>query len=452
MRREQRPETPASLRARLLSLGILVLAIALGLVGLALDAAFSRSAESEFRNQMETWVYLVLGATEVNRAGVIRVREDLGDPRLVQPASGIYVQVHGEWDHWSSPSSLGVELPDLSPVPAGEQVFQRVAGEPGFLAFEYGVAWELADRSTLPFTFSVLADLGLLEQRVGAFRGGLWRSLGAVGLILALAQFLFLWLALRPLRRIAADVAAIESGARERLDARYPSELEPLTRNIDRLLTSEKANQERYRSALDSLAHSLKTPLAVIRAGLPKSEGPEVAAMQEAVDDMQHLIASRLQRAAASARRTHAAPVAVLPLAERLLDSLRKVHSHTLRAVDVSIDPHMRFYGEQRDLMELLGNLLDNACKYGDGAVRVSAGEEGDVLWITVENDGRPIPPEQAGQLVQRGMRGDERERVEGHGLGLTIVNELVSAYGGSLSIGESPLGGAAIELRIPKG
>ena len=317
--------------------------------------------------------------------------------------------------------------------------------------FQYGVAWELPDQSTLPFTVTVLAAADLVQQRASAFRGGLWRSLGAAGLILALAQFAFLWLALRPLRRIAADVAAIESGERERLGERYPSELEPLTRNLDRLLTTEKANQERYRSALDSLAHSLKTPLAVIRAGLPKSEGPEVAAMQEAVDDMQHLIASRLQRAAASARRTHAAPVAVLPMAERLLNSLRKVYSHKLRTADASMDPGVRFYGEQRDLMELLGNLLDNACKYGDGAIRLAAGEEAGGLWIRVENDGSPIPHDRADRLVQRGERGDERERVEGHGLGLTIVSEIVNTYGGALLIGESELGGAAITIRIPR-
>lgn len=462
MGREQRPDAPASgfapeaatasLRFRLLLLGVAVLAAALGLVGVALDAAFSRSAETELRNQMETWVYLVLGATNVNRAGVIRVRNDLGDPRLSQPASGIYVHVHGQEDHWSSPSSLGVDLPDLAPVPAGEQVLQQIPGDPAFLAFQYGVAWELPDQSTLPFTVTVLAAADLVQQRASAFRGGLWRSLGAAGLILALAQFAFLWLALRPLRRIAADVAAIESGERERLGERYPSELEPLTRNLDRLLTTEKANQERYRSALDSLAHSLKTPLAVIRAGLPKSEGPEVAAMQEAVDDMQHLIASRLQRAAASARRTHAAPVAVLPMAERLLNSLRKVYSHKLRTADASMDPGVRFYGEQRDLMELLGNLLDNACKYGNGTVRLAASEEDDGLWIKVENDGSPIPADRADQLVLRGERGDERERVEGHGLGLTIVSEIVNTYGGSLSIGDSPLGGAAIVVRIPKG
>jgi two-component system sensor histidine kinase PhoQ len=446
------PARPASLRARLLLLGLMVLAVALGLVGLALDAAFSRSAEAELHRQMETWAYLALGATEVSGTGSLMVPGDLGDPRLTQPGSGIYVHVHGPQDHWSSPSALGLELPELTPVPAGQQSFRKIPGAPGYLVYQSGAGWELPDASVLPLTVSVLVDPVLLEPRTQAFRSGLWRSLGAAGLILALAQFLFLWLALRPLRRMAGDVAAIEAGARESLGGLYPAELEPLTRNLDRLLKTEKANQERYRSALDSLAHSLKTPLAVIHAGLPKSQGPEVAAMQEAVDDMQHLITSRLQRAAASTRRTHAAPVAVLPLVERLLASLRKVYSHKLKTVDVSIDSALRFQGEKRDLMELMGNLLDNACKYGQGMVKVAAGREGGALWLRVENDGRPISSGQAQQLLQRGVRGDERERIEGHGLGLTIVMELVNAYGGQLDIEQSELGGAAMTVRFPAG
>ncbi len=168
---------------------------------------------------------------------------------------------------------------------------------------------------------------------------------------------------------------------------------------------------------------------------------------------MQHLITSRLERAAASTRRTLAAPVAVLPQAERLLASLGKVHSHDLKKVRVNISPDLAFYGEKRDLMELMGNLLDNAFKYGAGTVRISAGagDEGAArpgIWICVENDGAPIPGERVGALLQRGVRGDER--VEGHGLGLTIVTELVSAYGGNITIGESELGGAKFTVTIP--
>jgi len=446
-------DRPVSLRIRLLLLAVLVLAVSLGLVGFALDSAYTRSSEADLAGQTETWTYLVLGAAEVAEDGTIRVQDDIGDPRLSQPNSGVYVHVHGERAHWSSPSSLGIELPELPPMPPGESGF-RAASRPGaFSIYQYGVAWELAGGNVLPFTVSVLVEGDLLGKQIRSFRRGLWRSLGGAGLILAVAQFLFLALAMRPLQRVAGDVARIESGERDRLDGRYPRELEPLARNLDRLLATEKANQARYRNALDSLAHSLKTPLAVIRAGLAREGERDTEAMNGAVEEMQHLIASRLERAAASTRRTLAAPVPVKEQADRLAASLAKVHSHQLKTMDVSIPPDLQFYGEKRDLMEMMGNLLDNACKYGGGRVRLTAGATGEEasrpgMWLTVENDGRPIDAGLRERLMQRGVRGDER--VEGHGLGLTIVTELVNAYGGEITIGESELGGALFKITVP--
>ncbi|NNL96201.1 MAG: two-component sensor histidine kinase [Xanthomonadales bacterium] len=389
---------------------------------------------------------------------MISVQEELGDPRLSQPGSGIYVHVHGENDHWSSPSALGIDLPELEQVAPGRDQFVGPQAPVDYYRFQYGVAWEVEDLTVQPFTVSVLVEGDIVARQVRSFRRGLWKSLGAAGLLLALAQLMFFALSLRPLQRVAQDVAQIESGQRDRLDGPYPRELEPLTRNLDRLLQTEKANQARYRSALDSLAHSLKTPLAVIRAGLARRSGKETGAMQNAVDDMQHLIASRLERAAASARSTMSTPVAVLPQVERIVASLKKVHSHDLKTIDVSIAPDLKFYGEKRDLLEMVGNLLDNACKYGNGFVRISAGleevgqdpsaSERPGLWLSVENDGRPIDPDRYPLLLQRGVRGDER--VEGHGLGLTIVLELVSAYGGDITIDQGELGGARFRVTIP--
>jgi two-component system sensor histidine kinase PhoQ len=354
---------PVSIRTRLLVLAVLALAISLGLVGFALDSAYSRSSETDLSDQMETWVYLVLGATEVNEAGSLVVQDDIGDPRLSQLNSGIYVHVHGESEHWSSPSSLGVELPEQPPVAAGENLFLTTDSDEGFYTYQYGVAWELPDESVLPFTVSILVEGDRLRKQIRSFRRGLWRSLGGAGIILAIAQFLFFRLGMKPLQRVAGDVARIESGERDSMAGPYPRELEPLTRNLDRLMSTEKANQARYRNALDSLAHSLKTPLAVIRAGLGKHSDSDEAAMENAVEEMQHLIASRLERAAASTRRTLAAPVPVKEQVRRIIASLKKVHSHDLKTIDVSIEPGLVFYGEKRDLMEMIGNLLDNACK-----------------------------------------------------------------------------------------
>jgi len=433
-------------------LAVLLLTISLGLVGFALDAAFYRSSEAGLQARMESLVYLVLAASDVSENGLLTVEDDPGDPRLGQMGSGIYAHVSGDLNEWISPSAMAVSLPELPQIPAGQSRFTPSSGENGFYMFGYGVRFELADGRMLPFTVSILVSSKELQPELQAFRTGLWRSLGATGAILVLAQLILLALGLRPLRRITQDISGIESGKLERLDDRYPKELEPLKRNINHLLDTEKANQTRYRNALDSLAHSLKTPITVIRSSLPADSPAKMLAIENAAIDMQHMIATRLQRAAASTRRSMATAVDVKNQVDRLVQSLQRVYSQELINICVNIEPGLAFYGEQRDLLELAGNLLDNACKYGGGQVRFSAqaiGAEQPYTGINVqvEDDGSGIAADARQLLLQRGVRGDER--VEGHGLGLAIVLEIVSAYNGEITIGQSDLGGACVSVSL---
>jgi two-component system sensor histidine kinase PhoQ len=436
----------------LVVLAVLLLSVSLGLVGLALDAAFHRSSEAGLRARMESLVYLVLAATEVSAEGTLTMEDDLGDPRLGQPGSGIYASVHGDVDRWNSGSSLGVNLPQLLPIQTGESLFSTAPAEAGFYTYRYGISWELADGRMLPFTVTILVDPRELQPEIRAFRTGLWRSLGLAGLILALAQMLLLTLGLRPLQRITQDISGIESGKLQRLQGRYPKELESLRRNLNRLLDTEEANQTRYRNALDSLAHSLKTPLSVIRSSLPTDTASKSAVIENAVTDMQRLIATRLQRAAASTRSSMAQAVDVETQVGRLVHSMERIYSQQLINVDVIIEPGLAFYGEQRDLLELTGNLLDNACKYGAGQVRVSAlpvdpEDPRAGIRLKVEDNGPGIEEHKREPLLQRGVRGDER--VEGHGLGLAIVMEIVTAYHGEIQIEQGDLGGACVSVSL---
>jgi len=445
-------QKPISLRLRLVVLAALLLAVSLGLVGFALDAAFQKSSVAGLQARMESLVYLVLAATNANDDGSVSVDDDPGDPRLGQPGSGIYARVRGDMNTWTSPSSLAVGLPGISQIPTGESAFAVPAGENNFYTLAYGVSFELADGRMLPVTVSIHVDAQELQPGLKAFRAGLWRSLGATGVVLVLAQLLLLSLGLRPLKRLTQDISAVESGRLERLEDDYPEELEPLRRNINHLLDTEKANQERYRNALDSLAHSLKTPLSVIRTSLPADLPAKSDAIENAVVDMQHLIATRLQRAAASTRRSMAQALDVRTQVDRLVQSLKGVYSQELINMDVMIESGLAFYGEQRDLLELAGNLLDNACKYGNGQLRVSAQaidakEPRAGINLQVEDNGPGIATGESEKLLRRGVRGDER--VEGHGLGLAIVLEIVSAYNGEISIKQSDLGGACVSVSL---
>ncbi|MFT5372774.1 MAG: two-component system sensor histidine kinase PhoQ, partial [Lysobacterales bacterium] len=172
---------PVSLRIRLLLLAVLVLAISLGLVGLALNSAYSRSSETDLHNQMETWAYLVLGATEISEDGNIRVQDDIGDPRLSQPSSGVYVHVHGDAEEWNSPSSLGVDLPELATIASGENQFVATNDNNGYYTYQIGLAWELEDQTVRPFTVTVFVEGSKLAKQIRSFRRGLWKSLGGAG-------------------------------------------------------------------------------------------------------------------------------------------------------------------------------------------------------------------------------------------------------------------------------
>jgi two-component system sensor histidine kinase PhoQ len=450
--RELQPK-PFSLRWRMSFIATVVLVLALGLVGFALAAANQRSSVSALQARMESYVYLVLAAAELDDAGALHFSDNLGDPRLSQPGSGIYIHVHGDIDHWNSPSGLGIQLPELSTVPAAQSQFTEPGANLDFFTYQYGVSWQKPDGAVIPFTVSVLVDPAEIDRLTSAFRLGLWRALGAAGAILLLAQFMLIYLGFRPLQKVAGDVVRVESGLAPRLEGHYPREIEPLARNVNKLLETEKANQQRYRNALDSLAHSLKTPLAILRAGLETDSPAAQNSMRKAVDEMNQLVATRLQRAALSARRTMSAPVAVEPQVQRILASLQKVYAHKMISVEVDIPAQLQFFGEQRDLLELMGNVLDNAFKYGRSKVRVSAATVDSSatrggLWLRVEDDGAGIDPALWPVLLKRGVRGDERE--EGYGLGLAIVLELVTAYGGKIEISRGDWGGTVIYLEVP--
>jgi two-component system sensor histidine kinase PhoQ len=404
------------------------------------------------RARMESMVYLVLAATEVAADGSLAMEDEPGDPRLELPGSGIYASVSGDDVRWNSTSSLGVNLPQTPQIQMGESSFLAAPAEADLYTFRYGVSWELRDGRMLPFTVTIFMDPQELQPELQAFRTGLWRSLGLAGLILVLAQMLLLSLGLRPLRRITEDISGIESGKLRRLEGSYPKELESLRRSLNHLLETEDANQTRYRNALDSLAHSLKTPLSVIRSSLPLDSSSKSVAVENAVTDMQRLIATRLQRAATSTRSSMAQAVDVNTQVERVKQSLGRVYSQQLINTDVMIEPGLEFYGEQRDLLELTGNLLDNAYKYGAGQVRLNAypidpenSRAG--IRLQVDDNGPGIHEDKREQSLQRGVRGDER--VEGHGLGLAIVLEIVSAYHGEISIEQGDLGGACVSVSL---
>jgi two-component system, OmpR family, sensor histidine kinase PhoQ len=262
-----------------------------------------------------------------------------------------------------------------------------------------------------------------------------------------------------PLRRLEDEIAAVESGERESLGAGYPRELAGVTGNLNALLSSERSRIARYRNTLGSLAHSLKTPLAILRGALSQEASAQRAAevIGREVDRMNAIIEHQLHRAAASGGQLLGQPpVDVEPVAQELRRALARVHGSKDLAIDIQVQPGLQFMGDRADLTEALGNLLDNACKWCRGRVRLvatavaaeGAASGGRVpILLAVEDDGPGLPESLRTQGPARGRRADES--TPGHGIGLAMVQEMAEGYGGRLRLGVSPLGGARVELQV---
>jgi len=246
----------------------------------------------------------------------------------------------------------------------------------------------------------------------------------------------------------------VESGQRTQLGVGLPRELSGVARSLNTLLRSEQQRIARYRDTLGNLAHSLKTPLAVMRSSL--ASGTDVrASLNAEIDRVAEIVDHQLKRAATSGGAALGqSPVALRPLIEDLRTTLRKVHAHKDLSINIVVEESTCFVGDRGDIMELLGNVLDNACKWCRSSVHLQAAIDPrlppeQALQIRVEDDGPGIAPLDRGRVLARGARADER--APGHGLGLAMVADTVGLYGGDLAIGQSALlGGARLDIALP--
>jgi len=451
---QQSSDRPAfSLRLRLLLVASLVLFLALSLVGWAVDRAFDESVRVSVQDRLENSIYLVLAGIEVED-GNPGLTEALSDTRLEQPGSGLYAGILSELGSWESRSLLGVTNgPEARPVERGDATFEGPEEAAGWFVASMGLGWELSSGEILDITVWAAESPEIYEDSIASFRASLWQWLGLAAVVVIAAQILVLGLALRPLHRVAREVRRIESGERESIQGRYPRELQPLTGNLNALLQTERGNAQRYVRALGDLAHALKTPLAVLRAELESRDADTRERLSGPVHDMEHLVSHQLDKAARSTRRTMYRPMDVEEPVARLLASFEKLHGRRGVQFESRIEPGLTILMEERELLELLGNLVENAAKYGRGKVCVEMfqGAGGNLhpgVEIRVSDNGPGIDPDRFPDLLQRGVRGDER--VEGHGLGLAIISDIVQSHEGQLLLDRSEYGGAMIRVILP--
>ncbi|MGD2074449.1 MAG: ATP-binding protein [Gammaproteobacteria bacterium] len=447
-----------SLHGRLLLASTLVLAGFIGATGLALDKAFRVSARASMQDRLQSYIYALLAAAGEDERGRMVPPRKIPEPRFSKPDSGLYAMIAGPdgTPLWHSRSLAGRRIDIVQPQVPAQREFRRFdqAGLELY-GFSFGVAWEDYAKAEELYTFAVAEDASAFEDQIESFRRSLWGWLGAMAVVLLVAQGLILRWGLRPLRRVEADLQRIERGAAQQLEGAYPRELEGLTSSLNSLIEHGKLVQTRYRNSLDDLAHSLKTPLALMQSFCErKSEqlGEEHVLVSEQVERMDEIIEHQLQRAAVSGQATLGRQVQIQPVVERLVRSLDKVYREKRVDVGLDLDPAAMFYGDEADLTEALGNLLDNAYKYCSGRVRVSVrsrdrGDSDRGVAITLEDDGQGIAPAMIDTVLQRGRRVDET--VPGHGIGLSMAREIITLYGGHLDIDSGGLGGARVRVRF---
>lgn len=386
--------------------------------------------------------------------------QSVSEPLFELPLSGWYWQVArvdgGKHDVRASRSLWDGGLPRLPVANAAAAVGVRTGYASGpedqkLRIVERNI--DLGDEGS--FLVAVAGDAAEIEDDIRGFDRALGMTFTALALILLLTTAFQVRFGLAPLKRISQSLAAIRAGTAERLEGNFPVEIAPLAREANALLDANREIVERARTHVGNLAHALKTPLSVmVNEAAGRGDDPLAQKVREQIDIMRDQVARHLERARLAARLTVVGTVTdVLPVMQAIVRTMEKAHPEKAVTFKMDAPEDVRFRGEQQDLEEMVGNLVDNACKWAQSRVVVEVSmerldAERHVIRIVVDDDGRGLTPAEREQVARRGRRLDETK--PGSGLGLSIVVELAGLYGGGLTLGAAPLGGLRAELVLP--
>ena len=447
-----------SLTRRLLLTVFTVILLFFGLTTVLLDMLFRQTAERALREVLDAQMVALIAAADPDGPESVTPTAAL-ETRLDTPGSGLYAEIRSASGEsiWRSQSTVGSDVQFGPPLEGGQRqfLFTTVAGTSArFAVASRGITWDDLHGQPARFTFSIASDLKTYDAQLANIRGQVvgWFS-GLALLLIATLAFLLRWL-LKPVRRLEGEIKEVEAGKREQLGEAWPRELAAVTTNLNALLEGERTRVKRYRDTLGNLAHSLKTPLAVMRQTLGSGAVPGKESLDAEIDRMSGIIEHQMKRAATSGGvLLGQAPVDVTPIVTELRVALLKVYGNKDLLFGTEVAAGVQFIGDRADLTELLGNLLDNACKWAKSEVRIkvavdAAADSRTALHMVIEDDGPGIAEADRARVLVRGGRADEA--TPGHGLGLAMVHDTVALYGGAMHIDASRLGGARFDLKLP--
>ena len=444
-----------SLSFRLLAAEGLVLAAFFVLVAFFLEQGFRDSAEQALRERLQIQVYSLLSAAKLNNAGELIMPSSLHEPRFQNPGSGLYgfiQQAKGKLV-WRSPSAIGLDM--IAPpteFSSGNSTF--VLDKHDRYVLHYDVLWQNVAGIEREYIFTVAEDARFVNSQVEQLQETLRFWLVVIGIVLVIIQIVVFRWSLKPLWSIVKDLEAIEQGKKTHLDGHYAKELEGLAGNLNAFITHERAHLERYRNNLADLAHSLKTPLAILR-GCVVSFNDNKDTVQEQISRMNEIVEYQLQRAAAKGEHNTIKTIDIAIVIRKICATLNKVYIDKKINFDITLPEQCLIYCEEGDLYEIVGNLMDNACKWCHRSVKVSItlnqrkNRRDFSVMLQIEDDGPGIPVGKFNDILKRGIRADEN--IHGHGIGMAVVYELIGLLGGQLEGGKSvSLGGMRWSVYLP--
>jgi len=448
-----------SLRFRLLLGTLLWIAASILVAGWGLGNMFHQHVALQFHAELKTHLDQLTAQLAVDEQGQPTLTMPLSDPRLNKPFAGLY---------WQIDRLAGTGFPAATTVLRSRSLWDQVLRAPADssangeirqhrIAGPEGKALGMIERRVmiddLPFRLMVAADESLMFEPVARFNGVLWLALGVLGLGLALAALVQVIVGLAPLRSLLAALGRVRDGEAPQMAGDFPSEIMPLVVEFNSVLAQNAEIVERARTQAGNLAHALKTPLSVLAnaAHVAKGKDEELACLVGAqVEVARKQVDYHLARAqAAATAHLPGARTPLLPVIDGLVRAMRRIHGE--RNLELVVHPmaaSLLFRGEEHDLQEMLGNLIDNACKWASSRIEIQARSEHDQLAITIDDDGKGIAADQRDVVLCRGIRADQQ--IPGTGLGLAIVDDLARMYGGHLALGNSPLGGLQAILTLP--
>ncbi|PKO88021.1 MAG: ATP-binding protein [Betaproteobacteria bacterium HGW-Betaproteobacteria-10] len=462
-----RPVWRRSLRIRLLAGTLFWITATILIAGWSLGGLFRQHVETQFQAELQLHLDQLTAQLALDEAGNAKLALPLSDPRLSRPYSGCYWQVDRISPSLAGrPISTGLlrsrslwdfVLAAPAEAPEGGAVHQhRIVGPEGKMLGMLERSVRIDDTPEgKPQIFRLIAaaEESQMAEPISRFNGALWLALGVLGAGLVVAALVQVFVGLAPLRTMRRALGQVRSGETPRIEGDFPLEIMPLIDDFNTVLAQNAEIVERARTQAGNLAHALKTPLSVLANAANKKDQPGAELSRlvlDQVDIARRQVDYHLARAqAAATSRLPGAKTPLLPVIEGLVRAMRRIHAD--RQIEITLQPlpaSLSFRGEAQDLQEMLGNLLDNACKWATRRVVLNAHDNGATLMLTIDDDGAGLALAQRDAVMRRGVRADEA--VPGSGLGLAIVDDLARLYGGQIELLDSPFGGLRSQLTLP--